>query len=323
MSQLSSEQLQVELAALRREVAQLQALKSVLEVQAELTNRLFGMGKAATGTLMLRAMLLQAVQTANQFTGAEASSLFLLDENSVVTESVLARGATIREHKQNAIGTVLDRGLAGWVSRHRQTALIQDTQSDDRWITLPDQPYAVRSVLCVPLLKRYRLLGILTLMHPQPNHFDRASVEMMEHLAPHLTLVLDNAQMGSQIDRLEQQWLDEPQQQEQRHPELSLIGLYMITSDMKFLYANARLAEMFGYPFGELVALDSVVDLLVPKDREFITEQIKQCFQGQMNSIAYAVQGLPKHGQPMGVDLQGERTKFYGKAVMIGTVKLL
>ncbi|MBD2314786.1 GAF domain-containing protein [Desertifilum sp. FACHB-1129] len=323
MSQLSSEQLQVELAALRREVAQLQALKSVLEVQAELTNRLFGMGKAATGTLMLRAMLLQAVQTANQFTGAEASSLFLLDENSVVTESVLARGATIREHKQNAIGTVLDRGLAGWVSRHRQTALIQDTQRDDRWITLPDQPYAVRSVLCVPLLKGYRLLGILTLMHPQPNHFNRVSVEMMEHLAPHLTLVLDNAQMDSQIDLLKQQWLDEPQQQEQRHPELSLIGLYMITSDMKFLYANARLAEMFGYPFGELVALDSVVDLLVPKDREFITEQIKQCFQGQMNSIAYAVKGLPKHGQPMGVDLQGERTKFYGKTVMIGTVKLL
>lgn len=322
MSDLSLEQLQAELISLRHEVSQLQAFKTVFEAQTELTSSLFGMGKAATGMLMLRAMLLQVVQMANHLTQAEVSSLFLLDENGVVTESILARGATIREHKQNAIGTVLDRGLAGWVSRHRQTGLVTDTRHDDRWITLPDQPYVVQSALCLPLLRGHDLLGILTLMHSQPHHFTPEWVNLMECMAPHITLVLDNARMDAQSAQILQQGLDllEPGT---RDNDLSLIGLYIITSDEKFLYANSRLAEMFDYPFGELVELKSIADLLVAKDREFITEQVKQCFQGQMNSIAYAVQGLQKNGQTISVDLQGERTKFYGKTAMIGTVKLL
>lgn len=51
---------------------------------------------------------------------------------------------------------------AGWVFRHRQIGLITDTETDDRWLTLLNQPYTVRSALGVPILKSGELLGILT-----------------------------------------------------------------------------------------------------------------------------------------------------------------
>jgi GAF domain-containing protein len=97
----------------------------------------------------------------------------LLDADGLVTESLLARGATIREQRQRLVGEVLDKGLAGWVFRHRQVGLITDTVHDERWLTLHNQPYAVRSALGIPILKGKMLLGILTLMHSQPEHFGR------------------------------------------------------------------------------------------------------------------------------------------------------
>ncbi len=90
---------------------------------------------------------------------------------------------------------VLDRGLAGWVVRHQQGAVIADTQLDDRWFTFPDSTSNARSALCVPLIQGDKVLAALTLLHRQPGHFDDADLQLMTIIANQATIAIRNAQL--------------------------------------------------------------------------------------------------------------------------------
>ena len=171
LSELSSAELVQEVESLRQRLEHLEKVKLAFDAQDELVRSLVSMGRAATGRLMLRSMLLQTIKVSVKLTNAEESSLFLLDDNGAVTESILARGATIREQRNDLIGKVLDSGLAGWVVRNKRLGIITDTRNDDRWMTLPNQPYTVGSALCIPILRGKALLGLLTLTHRETHHF--------------------------------------------------------------------------------------------------------------------------------------------------------
>jgi transcriptional regulator with GAF, ATPase, and Fis domain len=237
------EELIEELEALRQEVAELRTTKAAFDAQNELIKTFVIMLQTATGKLMLRSMLQQTMDVTRKLTDAEESSLFLLDADGVVTESLLARGATLRAQKQRLLGQVLDKGLAGWVIRHRQVGLIIDTRNDERWLTLPNQPYSVRSALCVPIQKGKELLGVLTLMHSQPGHFNPETVQIMQMTATQMALILENARLYTERQQVEK---EVPQTEElaSKEGEFSLLGIYILFGEGNFLYANSRLAEI-------------------------------------------------------------------------------
>lgn len=327
----SKEQLIQEVALLRRQVAQLKITKVAFDAQNELFRTLVTMLQTSTGSLMLKGILQQTVTTACKLTQATDSSLFLLDADGVVTESILARGATIRGQKQRLIGEVLERGFAGWVKRNCKIGLIHDTMKDDRWLTLPNQPYTVRSVLGIPILKGKELLGILTLMHPEPEHFGRASVRLMQMTAHQMALIIDNARLysKSQSSKLESH-PGLPQGDNALHlsdgqllsgEDFSSIGIYIIFAEGNFLYANPRLAEIFGYTFGELVSLESVLELVSLDNRAYVAEQIEHCISGYSKSLSCKFQGQRKDSSGLNVEIFGTRTKLYGKYVIIGALR--
>ncbi len=329
----SKEQLIQELASLRREVAQLRVTKTVFDAEHELFHALATLWQTAKGSLMLKGVLQQVLKVARQLTCAEDGSLFLLDADGVVVESILARGATIRGQKQRLLGQVLDKGLAGWVGRHHQIGLIADTHEDERWLTLPHEPYQVRSALGVPLLKGKMLLGILTLMHSQPGHFTRKSVYIMERIATAMALTLDNVQLYSKHQPLGMQSLpptrlspieaaNSSQDSPTRGAEFSQIGIYIIFKEGNFLYANPRLAEIFGYTFGELVSLESILDLVAVAHRKLVFQQLTQCLQGYSKNLSCKFMGQRKDGNLVNVEIYGTRTKLYGKSVAIGALRV-
>lgn len=328
----SKEQLIQELASLRREVAQLRVTKTVFDAEQELFHALVTLWQTAKGSLMLKGVLQQVLKVARQLTGAEDGSLFLLDADGVVVESILARGATIRGQKQRLLGQVLDKGLAGWVGRHHQIGLIADTQEDERWLTLPYQPYQARSALGVPLLKGKTLIGILTLMHSQPGYFTRKSVYIMDRIATAMALILDNVQLYSKHQppdthlqptrQSAKEIVNASQGLPTRNAEFSQIGIYIIFKEGNFLYANPRLAEIFGYTFGELVSLESILDLVAVAHRKLVLQQLDRCLQGYSKNLSCKFMGQRKDGNLVNVEIYGTRTKLYGKAVAIGALRI-
>lgn len=326
MGNRSPEQQIAKFESLRREVEELTTFKIAYEAQDELVRAFISMGRtSATSQLMLKSMLLQAAKMASKLSQAEDCSLFLVNSENIVTDSVLARGATIREQKESLIDRVLDKGIAGWVVRHRQVGLIEDTMQDSRWLNLPDQPYAVRSALCVPILRGRTLLGVLTLTHSQPNQFNKRTANLMQMCATQMTLALDNVQLYREehedspttplpLESLAVEMVREP---------LSEIGIYIINDRGKFVYANPRFLEIFGYTISQLAELKSILAVVKSQDRDRVVKEIESCLHSHLSPLSCEFQGKMSNGEILNIEMSGTRTKFYGKYSIIGNVRAI
>ena len=196
----SSESLVEQLELLRLEVNELKTSKAAAEAQRELLENLVAMARSQTEEQMLTATLKKTLDVCTRLTDAERGSLFLYDSNGAISASLLTRKDATAEYSTQLIGIVLDKGLAGWVSRNREIGLIIDTQQDDRWVELLNQPYIVRSALAVPILRGQELLGLLTLLHSKTGHFSNDHAHLMQVTADQIALVLENADLYAKLD---------------------------------------------------------------------------------------------------------------------------
>lgn len=328
----SKEELLEQLAALQREVAELRATKVAFNTLHELLLTSITTRKTVTGPLMLKAVLQQILKLAIALTDADESSLFLLDAEGRVTESILARGAVIRDLKQKLIGMVLDKGLAGWVIRHRQIGLITDTMNDERWITLPNQPYTTRSALSLPICHGKVVLGVITLMHSQPGHFSPECIQVMQMCAEQIALIIENAllHVENQPSKVEQNpplhhqenlEIEKNETESSSEEPLSLLGIYMIFQDGRFMYTNPGVAAIFGYNFIDFITVESFFELVYKKYHKLVDTQIKQCFKTQNKGLLFTFKGCRKDGTLIDVQAYGTKTKFNGKPVIVGILR--
>ncbi|MFN5516215.1 MAG: GAF domain-containing SpoIIE family protein phosphatase [Cyanobacteriota bacterium] len=179
----------------------LQRERSALDIQRQLLENLVESSDHRQEKEILADTLQKVVDLAADLTKAETSSLFLLSPEGKIADAILSRREVTPKQRSALIGKVLDQGLAGWVNQHRRLGLIMDTETDERWLTLPNQPYTVRSALGIPILRGERLLGILTLLHPQAGHFSLEVADQMKIVADHIALVLENARLYSKLDQ--------------------------------------------------------------------------------------------------------------------------
>ena len=185
--------LQKELDSLRTEIA-------AAEVQRRLLENFVAMARSATHDALLKNTLQKTLEVAIELTSAEKGSLFLFDSQGAVSDSILTRSETSPGQRSELIGRVLDKGLAGWVLRNRTVGMIADTNHDHRWLALPDQPYQVRSALAVPILRQDQILGLLTLLHSEPEHFTTQSADLMEATSHQMALALASVHVYTKLD---------------------------------------------------------------------------------------------------------------------------
>ena len=189
-----------DLKALEKEINQLRSEKGALQVQSRLLENFVSFARSSAKERVLTRLLQKTLEISAELTGADKGSLFLLDADGAVTDGILTRVDPTPEQRSKIIGQVFDKGLAGWVRRYHKVGLIVDTRNDDRWVNLPNQPYTVGSALAVPILKGDDLLGIITLLHDQPKHFNRDTAKLMQITAAQIGNALENARLYSKLD---------------------------------------------------------------------------------------------------------------------------
>jgi sigma-B regulation protein RsbU (phosphoserine phosphatase) len=124
-----------------------------------------------------------------------------LDENGVVTDSILTQDQISGENRNSLIGKIIDKGLAGWVKDTLSIGLVTDATTDDRWLTLPGQSYAVRSALAVPVIRNDTLFGIITLLHSLPSQFNQTTANIVQQAAGHLAIAIENAKLYEKLEQ--------------------------------------------------------------------------------------------------------------------------
>ncbi|MET9919427.1 GAF domain-containing protein [Streptomyces sp. NPDC006435] len=123
-----------------------------------------------------RELLQSIVDVARAIFGAEASSVFLLDEEAdeLVFQAVSGRGEEFLVGRRFPAG----RGIAGWVATSGEPMVVDDLTRDtsfDRSLAESTE-FVPDSLMAAPLISDGRVLGVLEVLDPSP----RARTDMRE-----------------------------------------------------------------------------------------------------------------------------------------------
>lgn len=99
--------------------------------------------------------------------------------------------------------------------------------------------------------------------------------------------------------------------------EQPLVGVYVIRSG-RFDYVNERLAEIFGYTVEELQAMESIMEVVHPDDRDLVESKISERLGGVSDALRYEFKGLCKGGAVCHVEVHGRRMDSGGGPVVMG-----
>jgi D-sedoheptulose 7-phosphate isomerase len=145
--------------------------------------------KEFAAQLDLRELLRRILQLTLEGVGAASGSIMVLNKEGNVVEGALAYGGKIQLQGAQQFAEVVERGLAGWVLANRQAALVTNTREDPRWLRRSwEENQLTRSAVSVPLISNDRVVGVLTLVNPEIEHFTKDDVSMLTAIAVCMSL---------------------------------------------------------------------------------------------------------------------------------------
>jgi PAS domain S-box-containing protein len=165
---------------------------------------LINVSREVATALDLRTVLQRLLYAAMQHVGGERSSIIVLDDSGKPVDATIVYGKQFHEHTTQQLQDTVERGLAGWVVQYRKPALVPDTSKDERWLRRADDSIdksGAKSAICVPLLARDRLVGVLTLVHSIPNAFNEEHLNLMQAIADQASVAVLNARLYNESQR--------------------------------------------------------------------------------------------------------------------------
>ena len=185
---------------------------------------------------------------------ARDGSIMIFDDVGQVAHQIVIRKGLSPQQAQEEVGRVLTGGLAGWVVAHREGTIVSDTRRDERWLPFPDGGPQVGSAIAVPLMRRDKVVGVLTLIHPRPNHFDAGQLALLSSIANQAAVAVENARLFRVVQ--------EEQAKLQAVLNEAADAILVTDHDGRVLLMNpaARLAFCGGAPLPGRVELKDTVD---------------------------------------------------------------
>lgn len=215
---------------------------------------LLNISRELATTLDLQVVLRRVLFLSMSNVGAERASIIILDEQQRAVDAANVYGTDLQSLPVESLQDLIDKGLAGWVIRQREAALIMDTSQDERWRRRPDDaviPGGAKSAICAPLMTRDRLVGVLTIVHPIPNFFNQDHLALVQTIADLAGIAIHNAQLYESLQTAHKRYYD--------LFEDSIDAILVSNLNGRILEANQQAAARLGQPASELVGL-SVYD---------------------------------------------------------------
>jgi PAS domain S-box-containing protein len=165
---------------------------------------LYNVSRELASALELRTVLQRILFQSLKIVGGERGSIVVLDESGKPVDAAIVFGRKIQDHTTQSLRETIERGLAGWVVRNRQPAWVPDTSQDERWLRLADDAddqSGAKAAMCVPLLAREQLVGVLTLVHPEPASYTQEHFALMQAIADQAGIAVLNALLYAESQR--------------------------------------------------------------------------------------------------------------------------
>ncbi len=101
--------------------------------------------------------------------------------------------------------------------------------------------------------------------------------------------------------------------------EGSLAGVYIIQGG-KFIYANPRLGEIFGYRPEEIIGLLGPEDLTHPDDWPKVAENIREKLADELDAVPLSFRGRRRDGVVVNCEVLGRLGDYQGQPAIFGTL---
>ncbi len=133
---------------------------------------------------------------------SEAGTYFVIGVKGRELVPVYALGIPPEQISQVPIP--MGKGLCGWVAVHREPLLVADAYTDSRFMVDVDQAtgFKTRSVLCVPLMDRLDLVGVLELLNKRGTPFTEEDQKFVEAVCQAVSLNLRLVRLEAMLNKV-------------------------------------------------------------------------------------------------------------------------
>jgi len=151
-------------------------------------------------TLDLDEVLRQVIQELNRSFHVEAGSILLVDRarNDLYFATTLEGGMERFLDVRIPMGV----GIVGCVAQSGRPEIVNDPASDPRFFKKisSDVGFASRSILCVPLISRDRVIGAIELLNKEGGDFNQEDLERLQGIAATVAVAIENAGLYEQTE---------------------------------------------------------------------------------------------------------------------------
>lgn len=165
---------------------------------------LYNISREFATALDLRTILQRVVFLSMKTVGATRGSIIVLDNSGTPMESAIIAGGQVMDHTTQRLRATLDKGLAGWVAKTKEPALVTNTSKDRRWLQrrYEDQDENIaKSAVSAPLMVRDRLVGVMTLAHQSTGFFTEEHLSLVQAIADQAAISVLNARLYEESQR--------------------------------------------------------------------------------------------------------------------------
>jgi signal transduction histidine kinase/DNA-binding response OmpR family regulator len=180
-----------------RLLTELQQKNMELKRKVAELNALYKAGMSLSTTQNLKNLLNKIVSLATGVIGAESGSIMLIQKPEAVLTIEAAIGLTpdIVRHTRLELGS----SIAGYVAHTGKPLMVKDIEKDSRFRQLSKKHYATRSLLCVPLKVKHKVLGVINLSDKQAGTaFTGNDLKLLTTFASQAAIAIDDAEHFNQ-----------------------------------------------------------------------------------------------------------------------------
>jgi PAS domain S-box-containing protein len=207
--------------------------------------------EAVSGEIVLEKLLDTVMRRAIEYAGAERGLLIVPQGDGLRIEAaVTSHGneVTVALPEVRVIGADLPDPVLRYVLRTHESVLEHDASAQGAFAADPYvRDHRARSVLCLPLLKQSRLVGVLYLENNlAPHVFTPARVAMLKLLASEAAISMENTRLYAD--------LQERESRVRRLVDSNIIGIFIWNVDGRIIEANEAFLHITGHEHDDLVS---------------------------------------------------------------------
>ncbi len=155
---------------------------------------LLAVSHAVANSLELDHILATIAKLVRQVIQTDECTVFLFDEKEQVLRPVVC-DAMSYVGEMMAVRLKLGEGITGMVAQTGRGEIVHDAEADPRAVTVPGTPAEQTALLCVPLLSREKVLGVITLTRIGDRTFQDEDLELATLFAGQCAAAIANARL--------------------------------------------------------------------------------------------------------------------------------